>query len=131
LAPVAVFGLMCQVTSKVGIETIMGLSMFMFTVVIGLFIVVLVYSLILLLFAKVSLGKFFSDAKDVLLLAFSMGSSAAVMPLSLKTAEEKMGINPSVSRFIIPVGVSINMDGTAVFQAIATLFLAQVYGLQL
>lgn len=131
LAPVAVFGLMCQVTSKVGIETIMGLSMFMLTVVIGLLIVVIVYSLILLLFAKVSLHKFFSDAKDVLLLAFSMGSSAAVMPLSLKTAEEKMGINPSVSRFIIPVGISINMDGTAVFQAIATLFLAQVYGLQL
>src|SRR5690606_40194492 len=68
---------------------------------------------------------------DVLLLAFSMGSSVAVMQLTLKTAEEKMGINPAVSRFIIPVGVSINMDGTAVFQAIATIFLAQVYGLQL
>ncbi len=131
LAPIAVFGLMCQVTSKVGIETIMGLSMFMLTVVAGLFLVVVVYSMILLFFAKTNLKNFFSDAKDVLLLAFSMGSSAAVMPLTLKTAEEKMGINPSVSRFIIPVGVSINMDGTAVFQAIATLFLAQVYGLEL
>lgn len=131
LAPVAVFGLMCQVTSKVGIETIMGLSMFMLTVVIGLLLVVFVYSMILLFVAKTNLKNFFSDAKDVLLLAFSMASSAAVMPLTLKTAEEKMGINPSVSRFIIPVGVSINMDGTAVFQAIATLFLAQVYGLEL
>lgn len=131
LAPVAVFGLMCQVTSKVGIETIMGLSMFMLTVVVGLLLVVFVYSMILLFIAKVNLKNFFSDAKDVLLLAFSMASSAAVMPLTLKTAEEKMGINPSVSRFIIPVGVSINMDGTAVFQAIATLFLAQVYGLEL
>ena len=131
LAPIAVFGLMCQVTSKVGIETIMGLSMFMLTVVAGLFLVVVVYSMILLFFAKANLKKFFSDAKDVLLLGFSMSSSAAVMPLTLKTAEEKMEINPSVSRFIIPVGVSINMDGTAVFQAIATLFLAQVYGLEL
>ncbi|HLW41157.1 MAG TPA: dicarboxylate/amino acid:cation symporter [Flavobacterium sp.] len=131
LAPVAVFGLMCQVTAKVGIETIMGLSMFMLTVIIGLLLVVLVYSMILLFFAKANLKHFFSSAKDVLLLAFSMGSSVAVMPLTLKTAEEKMGINPAVSRFIIPVGVSINMDGTAVFQAIATIFLAQVYGLQL
>lgn len=131
LAPIAVFGLMCQVTAKVGIETIMGLSMFMLTVIIGLLLVVLVYSMILLFFAKTNLKHFFSSAKDVLLLAFSMGSSVAVMPLTLKTAEEKMGINPAVSRFIIPVGVSINMDGTAVFQAIATIFLAQVYGLQL
>ncbi|MDY0089312.1 MAG: dicarboxylate/amino acid:cation symporter [Flavobacteriaceae bacterium] len=131
LAPIAVFGLMCQVTSKVGIETIMGLSMFMLTVFLGLLVVVIVYSCILLFVAKISLKKFFSDAKDTLLLAFSVASSAAVMPLTLKTAEEKMGINPSVSRFIIPVGVSLNMDGTAVFQAISTIFLAQVYGLEL
>ena len=131
LAPVAVFGLMCQVTSKVGIETIMGLSMFMFTVILGLLIVVAVYTSILLFVAKINIKDFFANAKDVLLLAFSVSSSAAVMPLTLKTAEEKMNINPSVSRFIIPVGVTLNMDGTAVFQAIATLFLAQVYGLQL
>jgi len=131
LAPVAVFGLMCQVTSKVGIDTIMGLSMFMFTVMIGLLIVVGVYTCLLFFVARINIRKFFSDAKDVLLLGFSTASSAAVMPLTLKTAEEKMGIHPSVSRFIIPVGVSLNMDGTAVFQAIATLFLAQVYGLEL
>lgn len=131
LAPVAVFGLMCQITSKVGIGTITGLSMFMLTVIVGLLIVVAVYTCLLLFVAKTDIRKFFSDAKDVLLLAFSIASSAAVMPLTLKTAEEKMGINPSVSRFIIPVGVSLNMDGTAVFQAISTLFLAQVYGLEL
>ncbi len=131
LAPLAVFGLMCQVTSKVGIETILGLSMFMLTVVAGLLLVVGVYTCILLLVARIDVRRFFSDARDVLLLAFSVASSAAVMPLTLKTAEEKMGIHPSVSRFIIPVGVSLNMDGTAVFQAIATLFLAQVYGMQL
>lgn len=131
LAPIAVLGLMCEVTSKVGIGTIMGLSMFMLTVVIGLLMVVIVYTLLLVFVARTNLNNFFSDAKDVLLLAFSMASSAAVMPLTLKTAEEKMGIKPSVSRLVIPLGVSINMDGTAVFQATATLFLAQVYGLQL
>lgn len=131
LAPLAVFGLMCQVTSETGIHTITGLTMFMLTVLAGLLLVVVVYSLILLFIARTNLKFFFTNAKDVLLLGFSTASSAAVMPLTIKTAEEKMGINPSVSRFIIPVGVSINMDGTAVFQAIATLFLAQVYGLNL
>lgn len=131
LAPIAVLGLMCEVTSKVGIGTIMGLSMFMLTVAIGLLLVVIVYTLLLVFVARTNIKHFFSNAKDVLLLAFSMASSAAVMPLTLKTAEEKMGIKPSVSRLVIPLGVSINMDGTAVFQATATLFLAQVYGLQL
>lgn len=131
LAPIAVFGLMCQVTSQVGLETITGLSMFILTVIIGLMIVVLVYCSLLLFVARVNLRKFFIDSKDVLLLAFSVASSAAVMPLTLKTAEEKMNIHTTVSRFIIPVGVSLNMDGTAVFQAIATIFLAQVYGIEL
>ncbi len=131
IAPIAVLGLMCQVTFKVGLHTILGLSMFMVTVLIGLLMVVIVYSCILVFFARIPLGQFFKHSKDVLLLGFSMSSSAAVMPLTLKTAEEKMKINPSVSRFIIPVGVSINMDGTAVFQAMATLFIAQVYGLEL
>lgn len=131
LAPIAVFGFMCQVTSKVGIDTLMGLSMFMLVVILGLLVVVLVYCLLLVFVARVPLSKFFRDSRDVLLLAFSVGSSAAVMPLTLKTAEEKMGINPAVSRLIIPVGVSINMDGTAVFQAVATLFLAQVFGIEL
>ncbi|MFA5575115.1 MAG: dicarboxylate/amino acid:cation symporter [Brumimicrobium sp.] len=131
LAPIAVFGLMVDVTSKVGLETISGLSMFVLTVLIGLILVVVVYCTLLIVVARINLKDFFSAAKDVLLLAFSVSSSAAVMPLTLKTAEEKMDIHPTVSRFIIPVGVSLNMDGTAVFQAIATLFLAQVYGIEL
>lgn len=131
IAPLAVFGLMVQVTSQVGIETIFGLSMFIVTVLSGLLLTVLFYFAILRFYAGVSIKKFMSAAKDALLLGFSISSSAAVMPLTLKTAEEKMNINPSVSRFVIPIGVSLNMDGTAVFQAIATLFLAQVYGLEL
>ncbi len=131
IAPAAVFGLLCQVTSQVGINTIWGLSMFMLTVIISLLLTVMFYFVMLRFYAKINIKKFIIDARDALLLGFSVSSSAAVMPLTLKTAEEKMGINPSVSRFVIPIGVSLNMDGTAVFQSIATLFLAQVYGLQL
>jgi len=131
IAPLAVFGLMVQVTSQVGLETIVGLSMFIVTVLSGLLLTVLFYMIILRFYVKTPIWTFLARARDALLLGFSVASSAAVMPLSLKTAEEKMAINPSVSRFVIPIGVSLNMDGTAVFQAIATLFLAQVYGLSL
>jgi Na+/H+-dicarboxylate symporter len=69
--------------------------------------------------------------KDVQLLAFATTSSAAVMPLSMKTAEEKLGIPAKISNFIIPIGTTINMDGTAIFQSVSTLFIAQAYGMEL
>jgi Na+/H+-dicarboxylate symporter len=70
---------------------------------------------------------FLRGSRDVLLLAFSTSSSAAVMPLTIRTAEEALGVRPGVSRFVIPLGTTINMAGTALYQVIATLFLAQVY----
>jgi Na+/H+-dicarboxylate symporter len=66
-----------------------------------------------------------------LLLAFSVASSAAVMPLTMKTAEERLGVPEDISRFVVPVGAIMNMNGTAAYQAVATVFLAQVYGLDL
>jgi len=68
---------------------------------------------------------------DVQLLAFSTTSSAAVMPLSIKTANEKLGVSPQISNFIIPIGATINMDGTALFQCISTIFIAQAYGIEI
>jgi Na+/H+-dicarboxylate symporter len=65
------------------------------------------------------------------LLAFSTTSSAAVMPLSMKTAEEKLKVAPSVSNFVIPIGATINMDGTALYQCISAIFIAQVYQIEL
>src|SRR5690554_4552419 len=64
-------------------------------------------------------------------MAFSTTSSAAVMPVSMKTAEEDLNIDPSVSNFLIPIGATINMDGTALYQTISALFIAQAYGLEL
>jgi proton glutamate symport protein len=66
-----------------------------------------------------------------LLLAFSVASSAAVMPLSMKTAEERLDVPPEVARFVVPIGAIMNMNGTAAYQAVATVFLAQVYGLEM
>jgi Na+/H+-dicarboxylate symporter len=66
-----------------------------------------------------------------MLLAFSTSSSAAVMPLSIKTAEEGLGVRPSIAQFVVPIGATVNMDGTALYQAVATVFLAQVTGVDL
>tara|TARA_B100001564_G_scaffold340755_1_gene334718 strand:- start:668 stop:1144 length:477 start_codon:yes stop_codon:yes gene_type:complete len=74
---------------------------------------------------------FLSKIKGLQLLAFSTSSSAAVMPLSIKTAEEGLGINPSTTNFIIPLGATINMDGTALYQVVAAIFLTQVFGIDL
>ncbi len=131
IAPVAVFGLICQITAMVGLKTIGGLGWYVFTVVLALAVLVLFYVLLLVFFAHANIRKFFIDVKELLLLAFSTASSAAVMPMSLKTAEEKLGVDPRVSRFIVPVGTTVNMDGTAAYQAVSTVFLAQVYGLEL
>lgn len=131
LAPFAAFGLMAGITSKVGISALTGLGAYMITVVIGLFVMMLVYIIIIKFFAKRPLSSTFSMFKDPQLLAFSTSSSAAVMPVSIKTAEEKLKVKPKVSQFIIPLGATINMDGTALYQIIAVFFLAQLFDVNL
>jgi Na+/H+-dicarboxylate symporter len=74
---------------------------------------------------------FVAKIKDPLLLAFSTASSAAVMPLSMKVADERLGVSSKVSDFVIPIGATINMNGTALFQGITVIFMAQLYGIEL
>lgn len=131
MAPYAVFGLMAQLTTTLGFRAMLGMASYVATVLLGLAILMLLYLTILKLLAGVPPLKFVKDTRDVLLLAFSTSSSAAVMPLSIRTAEDKLGVRPSVSQFVIPLGATINMNGTALYQAVATVFLAQVYGIDL
>jgi len=131
LAPIAVFGLMAQLTTKIGLNAILGMSIYVVTVWIGLAILMLMYLLLVFVIARVSPLAFVRSTRDVLLLAFSTSSSAAVMPLSIKTAEENLKVHPSVSQFVVPLGATINMNGTALYQGVATLFLAQVFGVDL
>ncbi len=131
LAPYAVFGLLSQVTIKVGFATLLGMSVYVGTVLLGLLIVLCWYLVIAAVFAKRSPLKFLRAIREVQLLAFSTSSSAAVMPLSIKTAEEKLGIRPAIAQFIIPLGATVNMDGTACYQVIAAVFLTQVFGVEL
>ncbi len=131
LAPIAVFGLMAQLTAKLGLDALLGMSVYVGTVLAGLGIVMIGYVLIAILAAGQRPFEFLGKLKELQLLAFSTSSSAAVMPLSIKTSEEKLGVRPSISQFVIPLGATINMNGTALYQGIATVFLAQVFGVDL
>ncbi|MBI1424465.1 MAG: cation:dicarboxylase symporter family transporter [Gammaproteobacteria bacterium] len=131
LAPFAVFGLMAQLTTKIGLNALIGMGVYVGTVLLGLLLLLLIYLLIIFVSTRESPFKFLRSIRDVMLLAFSTSSSAAVMPLSIKTVEEKLKVHPSVSQFVIPLGATINMNGTALYQGVATIFLAQVFGVDL
>lgn len=131
LAPIAVFGLMARLTSQTGVEALLGVVVYVATVLLGLLLLFLMYLALIIFFAKESPLEFIKAVREVLLLAFSTSSSAAVMPLSIKTAEEKLHVRPSISQFVIPLGATINMNGTALYQAIAAVFLAQVFNIDI
>ncbi|MEX0709527.1 MAG: dicarboxylate/amino acid:cation symporter [Woeseia sp.] len=127
IAPFAVFGLMAQLTSRTGWQTLAGLSVYVGTVLLGLLLMLALYLIFLRLVARLDPRRFLADTRELLLLAFSTSSSAAVMPLSMKTAVEKFHVRSSVAQFVIPLGATINMNGTALYQAVAAIFLAQVF----
>lgn len=131
LVPYAVFGLMAALLSRTGYEIFLGLGYYMIVVVIGLMVLLTFYLLMILVITKTNPLKFLQKIKEPILLAFSTASSAAVMPLSMKTADEKLGVSSNISDFVIPVGATINMDGTALFQCVTTIFMAQAYGIDL
>ena len=131
LVPYAVFGLIAALISRIGIEIFFGLGYYMGVVVIGLILLLLFYLVLILTVTKNNPLTFLKAIKEPQLLAFSTASSAAVMPLSMKTADEKLGVSSNISDFVIPVGATINMDGTALFQCVTTIFMAQAYGMEL
>jgi Na+/H+-dicarboxylate symporter len=131
LAPFAVFGLMARLTSQIGLEALGSMAFYVATVLLGLLLMLVLYLVLVGVLAKQAPLGFLRSTRELLLLAFSTSSSAAVMPLSIKTAEEKLGVRRSVAQFVIPLGATINMNGTALYQGVAAVFLAQVYGIDI
>ncbi|EQA73811.1 transporter, dicarboxylate/amino acid:cation Na+/H+ symporter family protein [Leptospira noguchii serovar Panama str. CZ214] len=131
LTPFAVFGLMAKAIASIGIELLVTLGAYMSVVLLGLLLIIGVYSIVLIFLARRSPIDFFTKIAGLQLLAFSTSSSAAVMPVSIQTATENLGVRKSIAEFIIPVGATINMDGTALYQSVATIFLAQYFGIEL
>lgn len=131
LAPWAVFGLMARLTAETGPQALIGMLVYVGTVLLGLVLMLAVLLVIGRLYGGVSPKAFFGAAKDVMLLAFSTSSSAAVMPLSIKTAEGALAVRKHISQFVIPLGATINMNGTALYQGVAAIFIAQVFGIDI
>jgi Na+/H+-dicarboxylate symporter len=127
LAPYAVFALIGAVIARFGADVLQSLLVYCLTVVAGLMLhVVLTYSAALRFLARLKPLDFFRRIRGVQLIAFSTSSSNATLPVTMETAEDEIGVSKEVSSFVLPLGATINMDGTALYQAVATMFIAQV-----
>jgi DAACS family dicarboxylate/amino acid:cation (Na+ or H+) symporter len=132
LAPLGVAGLLFSLSARLGIEILATLAWFVATVITGLALQMFgVYSLAIMAFARISPRKFFSRASDALLTAFATSSSNATLPTALRVTEENLGVKREVSRFVLTVGATANQNGTALFEGLTVLFLAQVFGVEL
>jgi Na+/H+-dicarboxylate symporter len=131
LAPLAVFGLITRLVASLGLEVLAGMAVYVITVVTGLLIVAIAYLLIARMTTVFKIRELLGHVRELLLLAFSTSSSAAVMPITLQVVEDKLKIKPEIARFLVPLGATINMTGTAMYQGVATVFLAQVFNVDL
>lgn len=128
IAPYAVFGLLFDITVKLGFSALAGMGMYMATVLLGLIGVLCFYLVLISVIGRMNPLSFLTSVRETQLLAFSTSSSAATMPFTLACAEEELKVSPKISRFMVPLGATINMDGTALYQAVAAVFLVQVFG---
>jgi len=132
LAPIAVPAMIFSVVVKVGFEIILALGLF----VLGCVTMLLLHlfgtmSIWLRFLARRSPGQFFRQIKDVLVTAFSTSSSSATLPAALAAARDPLGIRPSTAGFVLPLGTTMNMSGTALYEGCVVLFVAQVFGVHL
>lgn len=131
-APYAVFALITPVVAANGPKVLLPLLSVIILVYVGCILhAALVYSATLTLFAKISPLKFFKGIFPAQAIAFTTCSSAATLPVNMKCTEENLGVPKSISSFVLPLGATINMDGTALYQGVCALFIANVFGLEL
>jgi Na+/H+-dicarboxylate symporter len=131
-APLGVFCLIAKTFTTQGVSMIIPLASYFFTVAAVLLLHVLItYSFLLKVIAKVSPIIFIKKMRDAIVFAFSTASSNATIPVTLNTVEKKLGVDKAVASFTVPLGATINMDGTAIMQGVATVFIASVYQVDL
>lgn len=132
-APIGVFALMAALMVEIpDFSTLNALLIYALTVVLGLSVMVFVlYPTLLILLAKYSPVKFFKAISPAQLLAFSTSSSAATLPVTMERVTEHVGVDEEVSSFVLPLGATVNMDGTSLYQAVAAVFIAQAMGIPL
>jgi proton glutamate symport protein len=132
IAPIGVFSLIAVVIAGLGLNFLGILLIYALTVIAGLVLHVLItYHFVLRYMIKENPISFFKNIQSVLIVAFSTSSSSATLPVSIKCAEEELKVKNEVASFVLPLGATINMDGTGLYQAVAAVFIAQVFGIQL
>ncbi len=138
-APFFVFALLAGVMSKMAqtpaevFEIFKGLGTYSLVVVLGLFFMIFIfYPLLVSLFVKdLSVGSFLKRISPAQFLAFSTSSSAATLPVTMECVEDRIGVSNKITSFVLPIGATVNMDGTSLYQAVAVLFLAQLHSIEL
>jgi proton glutamate symport protein len=132
IAPYGVFALISATVAEFGFEIIGTLFWYIFTVLAGLLIhTIFVYSGLVKFFGKLSPKIFFKGMRRAQIVAFTTSSSAATLPVNMECCEENLGISKSITSFTLPLGATINMDGTALYQGVAAIFISQVFGMDL
>ncbi|MGE3107850.1 MAG: dicarboxylate/amino acid:cation symporter [Phycisphaerales bacterium] len=128
LAPIGVFCLITPIVATLGLDALVSLGAYCVTVLAGLALILLVmYPLVVVIFARMPLGTFFRGIAQVQLVAFSSSSSAATLPVTIQNVRDKLGVPPEITNFVCAMGAKMNMDGTALMQAVAAVFLSQFY----
>lgn len=130
-APVAVFGLLAQAMIKTGPQVLAGLGVYAGAVVFGMALLLATYLVLVAFLGARNPIRFFGHIRETFLLAFSTNSSAATMPVTVRTAEENLRIRPSLAQLVVPLGATVNMGGTALYQGLATIFMAQMFQMEL
>lgn len=131
-APYGVFALLAAlVVEAPSLELFQALALYAITLLLGLKAMIVVYSVIVKVFTGRSPSSFFKGIAPAQLLAFSTSSSAATLPVTMECVEENLGVDKEVTSFVLPIGATINMDGTSVYQGVAAVFIAQAFGLDL
>ena len=132
LAPLGAGCLVFSIVATLGFEVLFTLFGFALTVLVGLLLqLVVVYPAVLLLFSRVTPGVFFRSVSEAMQVAFGTSSSNATLPTALRVAEENLRLPRETSRFVLTVGATGNQNGTALYEGVVVLFLAQVFGVEL
>jgi Na+/H+-dicarboxylate symporter len=131
IAPYAVFALIAAVVGTFGVDILMSLLRYCAVTIGGLFLLAFTYPAIVTIFTKYPYFKFWKGIYEAQLIAFSTCSSSATLPVTMECAEDKIGVSKEISSFVLPLGATINMNGTALYQGVTAIFIAQVYGMDL
>lgn len=132
VAPYGVFALIFTVTSKFGYEVLAKLALYVVTVLLGLAVhMFITYPILIKVFAGLSPIYFFRKIRTIIITAFSTSSSSATLPTTLRVTETELGVPKQICGFVLPLGATINMNGTALFEGVTVLFIAQVFGIEL